>query len=63
MSRKKRERDLGMTSNITRRDFLNGVGITVGASLLGYDPFLLDVPEGLAGEGDWGFGVGGDDCC
>jgi spermidine dehydrogenase len=43
MSRKKRDRDLGMNSNITRRDFLNGVGITVGSSLLGCDPFLLDV--------------------
>jgi spermidine dehydrogenase len=43
MSRKKRDRDLGMNSNITRRDFLNGVGISVGSSLLGCDPFLLDV--------------------
>ena len=33
---------LGMDSNVTRRDFLNGVGITVGASLLGADPFLLE---------------------
>jgi spermidine dehydrogenase len=32
-----------MSSNITRRDFLNGVGITVGSSLLGTDPFLLNV--------------------
>src|SRR5438552_14072876 len=43
MSRKRRDRDLGMSSNITRRDFLNGVGITVGSSLLGTDPVLLDV--------------------
>src|SRR5438309_3895638 len=43
MSRKRRDRDLGMSSNITRRDFLNGVGITVGFSLLGTDPVLLDV--------------------
>src|SRR5437879_2966295 len=43
MSRKKRERDLGMNSDITRRDFLNGVAITVGSSLLGADPFLLGV--------------------
>jgi spermidine dehydrogenase len=43
MSRKKRERGMGMNPKITRRDFLNGVGITIGAPLLGYDPFLLDV--------------------
>ena len=43
MSRKRHHRDLGMTSNITRRDFLNGVGITVGSSLLRYNPFLLNV--------------------
>ena len=43
MSRKRRDRDLGMSSNITRRDFLNGVGITVGSSLLSSNPFLLNV--------------------
>jgi spermidine dehydrogenase len=43
MRKKRRERDLGMSSNITRRDFLNGVGITVGSSLLGSNPFLLNV--------------------
>src|SRR5580700_11193731 len=44
MSRKRCERDLGMNANITRRDFLNGVGITVGgSSLLGSNPFLLNV--------------------
>ena len=43
MSRKRRDRDLGMTSNITRRDFLNGVGITVGSSLLDSNRFLLNV--------------------
>lgn len=42
MGREKRERDLGMGLNIARRDFLNGVAIMVGASLLGPDPFLLD---------------------
>src|SRR5580704_4020449 len=31
----KRDRDLGMTREITRRDFLNGVGIGAGATLLG----------------------------
>lgn len=30
----KRDRELGMNRNITRRDFLNGVALTVGASLL-----------------------------
>jgi spermidine dehydrogenase len=29
-----RDRDLGMDSNITRRDFLNGVAITVGAAMI-----------------------------
>src|SRR6266480_2428042 len=43
MSWKQHERDLGMGSNITRRDFLNGVGITVGSSLLRSNPFLLSV--------------------
>ena len=43
MSWKLHERDLGMGSNITRRDFLNGVGITVGSSLLRSNPFLLSV--------------------
>jgi hypothetical protein len=38
MDKEKRERELGMGSHITRRDFLNGVAITVGASLLGVDP-------------------------
>jgi spermidine dehydrogenase len=33
VSRNKRDRELGMDRNITRRDFLNGVGVTVGASL------------------------------
>jgi spermidine dehydrogenase len=42
MSKKTRERELGMGSNITRRDFMNGVGITVGASLMGANPFLLE---------------------
>ena len=33
--KEKKERDLGMTREITRRDFLNGVAIGAGASLLG----------------------------
>jgi hypothetical protein len=42
MRKRKPASQLGMDSNVTRRDFLNGVGITVGASLLGADPFLLE---------------------
>lgn len=34
MSRKKKDRELGMGRGITRRDFLNGFGIAVGGSLL-----------------------------
>ena len=30
----KRDKQLGMGSDITRRDFLNGVGVAIGASLL-----------------------------
>ena len=33
VSREKRDRELGMERRITRRDFLNGVGVTIGASL------------------------------
>ena len=33
MSQSKKDRELGMDRSITRRDFLNGVGVTVGASL------------------------------
>lgn len=35
MSEKKQDRELGMGCPISRRDFLNGVAVTVGASLLG----------------------------
>jgi spermidine dehydrogenase len=34
------DRDLGMDSTITRRDFLNGVSIAVGASLVAGTPWL-----------------------
>jgi len=34
MTRKESEAELGMCSNITRRDFLNGVAITLGAAML-----------------------------
>jgi len=33
VSQGKNDRELGMDRSITRRDFLNGVGVTVGASL------------------------------
>jgi spermidine dehydrogenase len=39
---KKRDRALGMGSNITRRDFLNGCAITVGASLAATSPGWLE---------------------
>lgn len=39
MSQEKRARELGMGCSITRRDFLNGVAVTLGATLLG-DPLL-----------------------
>jgi spermidine dehydrogenase len=34
MSHKRQDRDLGMGREITRRDFLNGVSIAVGTSLI-----------------------------
>jgi spermidine dehydrogenase len=34
LSREKRDRELGMKRKIARRDFLNGVSVTVGASLV-----------------------------
>ena len=33
MNKKKTDRALGMDRDISRRDFLNGVGVAVGASL------------------------------
>ncbi|HKM67943.1 MAG TPA: NAD(P)-binding protein [Candidatus Acidoferrum sp.] len=42
MSRGKKDRELGMDCGITRRDFLNGVAVTVGAS--------LTVPSTVLGE-------------
>src|ERR1700758_683246 len=38
----KRDRDLGMDRSITRRDFLNGCAVTVGASLIATRPALLE---------------------
>ncbi|MGD0215342.1 MAG: FAD/NAD(P)-binding protein [Terriglobales bacterium] len=40
MSAKDRDRELGMESKITRRDFLNGVSIAVGASLAANSTWL-----------------------
>ena len=48
MSQENRDRELGMQQKITRRDFLNGVGFAVGASLLATNPLWLEafgVPE------------------
>jgi spermidine dehydrogenase len=42
MNPENQDRELGMHSKIARRDFLNGMGIAVGASMLGVDPFLAD---------------------
>lgn len=48
MSDRTRDRELGMGQSITRRDFLNGVGIAVGASLVPHNAAWLEafgVPE------------------
>jgi spermidine dehydrogenase len=42
MSHEKQDRDLGMQQKITRRDFLNGVSIAVGTSLLAANPLWLE---------------------
>ena len=42
MSETKRDRELGMRRSIARRDFLNGVGVAIGASLV--------VPSSILGE-------------
>ncbi len=42
MSQEKRDRELGMQQNITRRDFLNGVSIAVGSSLLAANPLWAE---------------------
>ena len=42
MSQSKKDRELGLYRNIARRDFLNGVGVAVGASLV--------VPGSILGE-------------
>jgi spermidine dehydrogenase len=59
MSTKNRDRELGMEREISRRDFLNGVSIAVGASLVGADPTWLEafgVPQSpFAPEKDSGY--------
>ena len=42
MSSNKRDRELGMQQEITRRDFLNGVSIAVGTSLLAANPLWVE---------------------
>jgi spermidine dehydrogenase len=58
MSDKKRDRELGMGSSITRRDFLNGASIAVGTSLAANSTWLhaFGVPESpYAPEKDPGY--------
>ena len=47
MSKEKTDRELGMGRSITRRDFLNGVGIAVGASVVprSFSWLAFGVPE------------------
>ncbi len=47
MGDKNRDRELGMGREITRRDFLNGIGIAVGTSLLANSTWLhaFGIPE------------------
>lgn len=51
MDDKKRDRQLGMDRSITRRDFLNGVALTIGGAIVA-PQFLnaLDKPEANGGE-------------
>jgi len=59
MSHEKQDRELGMREKITRRDFLNGVSVAVGASLLATNPLWLEafgVPQSpFAPEKDPGY--------
>jgi spermidine dehydrogenase len=70
LSLNKRDRELGMYADISRRDFLNGIGIAIGASLLpssagamgpgaqdlpGYYPPLL---QGMRGSHPGSFEIG-----
>jgi spermidine dehydrogenase len=42
MSQEEQDRELGMQQKISRRDFLNGVSFTVGASLLAANPLWIE---------------------
>jgi spermidine dehydrogenase len=59
MSHEKQDRALGMQEKITRRDFLNGVSVALGVSLLAANPLWLEafgVPQSpLAQEKDAGY--------
>jgi len=49
-----KDRDLGMGRGITRRDFLNGVALTVGAAILPSDLLAdLDMPTGPEKSSDY----------
>ncbi|HEY4959971.1 MAG TPA: NAD(P)-binding protein [Terriglobales bacterium] len=50
MSQDSNDRELGMTRNITRRDFLNGVSIGVGGALLASNAHLLAALDDLASK-------------
>ena len=47
---KKRDRALGMDRTITRRDFLNGCAVTVGASLAASSPAWLEAMASTRGR-------------
>ena len=59
MSHEKQDLELGMQGKITRRDFLNGVSVAVGASLLATNPLWLEgfgIPQSpFASEKDPGY--------
>jgi spermidine dehydrogenase len=50
MSSDLHDRELGMTRNITRRDFLNGVSLGVGGALLASNASLLAALDNLASK-------------
>lgn len=43
MADNRRDRELGMGRNIPRRDFLNGMSVAIGASLVGRDRLLAEI--------------------
>src|SRR4051812_38181416 len=52
MNDKKRDRALGMDRSITRRDFLNGVALTVGGALIAPNVLNASQPQGTS-TGDY----------